>query len=96
MKKIFSRPELMLLAQYITACIKDYLIDAIRESVSAKKEIMMPQDVAEMFHVKVDAIYKRCQREQIPYHKDTMGHIYFYKDEILNALSTEKPQESHL
>ena len=96
MKRMFSSQELRELSVYIADRIAPEIIQSLRESIHGRKEIMMPEDVAKMFHTSTAAIYKRCQRNQMPWHKDAMGHYFFYKNEIHNSLIIDNQEEGHL
>ena len=81
--------ELLELSGYIADALKNDVIAALRDILSSRKEIIMPEDVAALFHTTTAAIHKRCQRGQLPWHKDATGHYYFYREEIENHLSIE-------
>ena len=81
--------ELLELSGYIADALKNEVIAALRDILSSRKEIIMPEDVAALFHTTTAAIHKRCQRGQLPWHKDATGHYYFIREEIEKHLSIE-------
>ena len=96
MKQLVRPTELHALAVYIAEAIKPDIIQAVMDCIKSNREIMMPSEVAKMFDTSTAAIYKRCQRNQLPFHKDAMGHYFFYKDEIIHSLSIGTSEEGHL
>lgn len=53
------------------------------------REVMNVKQVAEYLGLSVDAVRKRCQRKQLPYHLNAK-HLYFSKLEVDATLLNRK------
>ena len=96
MGRMFRTSELLELSGYIAEALKEDVIAAVRDILSSRREIIMPEDVAALFHITTAAVHKRCQRGQLPWHKDATGHYYFIREEIEKHLSIETKYCDHL
>jgi len=66
------------------------IVEEVAERIIRQADVLMTvKQVAEYLGISQDAVRKRCQRKQLPYHTRTR-RLYFSKNEIDNALLERK------
>ncbi len=68
------------------------VVDEVVQRISQHADIVMNvEQVAKYLGLSIAAVRKRCQRKQLPYHRNTK-HLYFSKIEVDAALLGRKEQ----
>lgn len=66
------------------------MVEEVAERMIRHADVLMTvKQVAEYLGISEDAVRKRCQRKQLPYHTKNR-RLYFSKNEIDNALLERK------
>lgn len=81
-----SSSEIHAISRDVADILLPELKTVIAESIENKDEVLSIQDVMKLFGKSKNAIYKKCAKGKLPYHKTEQGEYFFSSKEIYTFL----------